>query len=73
MAIQERALGLQHPELAETINSIAALHQEQGDLATAEQLYRQAGEASEGSAGDQAGKSTHAGAGEDIVDAEVVS
>src|SRR5262245_51039434 len=40
LAIQEKALGPEHPDVAVTLDKLAALHQVQGRLAEAEPFYR---------------------------------
>ncbi len=39
LAIQEEALGPDHPDLLEGLNNLAGLYQDQGDYAQAEPLY----------------------------------
>jgi tetratricopeptide (TPR) repeat protein len=42
LAIREKALGPEHPETAQSLNNLAALLQDQGDLAGARPLYERA-------------------------------
>ena len=40
LAIQEKALGPDHPDVATSLNNLAVLYQEQGRYADAEPLYK---------------------------------
>ena len=42
LAIREKALGPEHPDTATSLNNLAVLHQDQGDLAGARPLYERA-------------------------------
>src|SRR4051794_19349858 len=47
LAIREKALGPDHPDVANSLNSLAALYQDQGRYADAEPFYIRALEISE--------------------------
>jgi tetratricopeptide (TPR) repeat protein len=42
LAIREKALGAEHPDVAQSLNNLAALYQFLGDYAKAELLYQRA-------------------------------
>ena len=42
MAIEEKTLGLEHPDLASAMNNLATLYYYQGENTMAESLYKQA-------------------------------
>ena len=42
LAIREKALGASHPDVAQTLNNLAVVYQEQGKYADAEGLYKRA-------------------------------
>ena len=42
LAIRERALGPDHPEVAQSLNNLAGLHTAQGEDVQAESLYKRA-------------------------------
>ncbi len=40
MAFREKALGLEHPDVAQSLNNLAVLYEAQGKYAAAEPLYK---------------------------------
>lgn len=40
LAIREKTLGLEHPDVATSLNNLALLHKNKGDYATAESMYK---------------------------------
>src|SRR4029450_3212910 len=44
LAVFEREVGPDHPDVANVLNNLAGIYQDQGEYAEAERLYRRAGE-----------------------------
>src|SRR5215510_785361 len=44
LAVFEREVGPDHPDVANVLNNLAGIHQDQGEYTEAERLYRRSGE-----------------------------